>query len=316
MGMNVAYACNEAYIVHTAVSMISLFENNIDVGQIAVYFIDMGISQKSQEELRSIAKKYHREFVILPFSEWEKDLPVETTGRHIKSVYAKIFFGRLKEIERILYIDSDTVIAGSIQALWDTEMGTCAVAGVETINTMKARKRIGLSKDDLVINDGIILMNLRLWRKYGFEEKCMDFIRKWNGVPPVLSEGTINAICKGYIHKLGLRYNLTSASIDFSAKEIEKMTGSGYYTQEEVHLAVKNPCIIHYVTGFHDRPWNENSTHPFKEEYLKYRRLSQWADVRLCRNQMNRKIRFVYYLHRFLPENVFLLLYKVFGKSY
>lgn len=316
MRVNIAYACNEAYMIHTIISLISLFENNTNIDRIVIYFIDMGISLKSQEELEDIVRKYHRELVIISFTDWEDELPVKSTGRHIKSVYAKIFFGRIKDIDRILYIDSDTVIVDGIQELWNTDMGIHAIAGVETINTFKARSKIELSQKDLVINDGIVLINLNLWRKYEFEKRCIDFIRKWKGDPPVLSEGTINAVCKGYIYKLSLRYNLTSASKDFTAKEIEKITGSQYYTQEEINFAVKNPCIIHYVTGFHNRPWNEDSTHPLKDEYLKYKGLSKWADNKLCKNKMNKKIRFVYYLHKFLPNKVFFILYKTFGKSY
>ena len=117
MKVNVAYACNDAYIMHTGISIISLLENNKDIEEICIYFIDMGISEKSKIDLEEIADKYSRQLIIIPFSDWEGDLPVDSTGRHIKSVYAKIFFGRIPDIDRILYIDSDTIVADSIRKL-------------------------------------------------------------------------------------------------------------------------------------------------------------------------------------------------------
>lgn len=315
MKVNVAYACNDAYIMHTGISIISLLENNKDIEEICIYFIDMGISEKSKIDLEEIVDKYSRQLIIIPFSDWEGDLPVDSTGRHIKSVYAKIFFGRIPDIDRILYIDSDTIVADSIRKLWNTNMDKYAIAGVETINTPNAKRKIKLKVDDLVINDGVALMNLKLWREKNFEKKCLNFVKKWNGNPPVLSEGTINSVCKGYICRLNLKYNLTSAAIDYSAKEIELLTGCSYYSQEQINSAVKSPCIIHYVSGFHNRPWNKKSTHPFKQYYLKYKKISKWKDIPLGEGKLSKKTRLIYYMHRIMPYQIFVGIYKKIGKA-
>ncbi len=315
MEVNVAYACNDAYIIHTGISMISLLENNKDIEVINIYFIDMGVSHQSLLDLQSIADQYERNLIVVPFSQWEPDLPVSSTGRHIKSVYAKIFFGRITDADRILYIDSDTVVVSSIKELWQTEMGECAIGGVQTINTPLERSKIGLSKDALVMNDGIALMDLRSWRENKFEKKCIDFIHQWDGNPPVLSEGTINAVCQGYIHKLKLRYNLTSHGVDFKSKEIELLTETSYYTQAEINESVKHPCIIHYVSGFHKRPWCKGSTHPFRNEYIKYKQMSKWSDAPLIDGKVSRKVKVIAFLHKILPMRFYVFLFKKLGKS-
>lgn len=315
MKINIAYACNEAYIVQTGISMLSLFENNKKIEEIVIYFIDMGTTEESKNDLKEIAREYNRKLIIIPFSDWENELPVDSTGRHIKSVYAKIFFGRIKEIDRILYIDSDTVIVDDLQELWDTKMGICAIAGVQTVNTLAMRQKIELTKDDLVINDGIVLIDLALWRQYKYEKRCIEFIKKWNGNPPVLSEGTINAVCKDYIYKLDLKYNLTSMSKDYSAKEIKLISNADYYTQDEIEKAAAEPCIIHYVSGFHERPWCKNSTHPFKDEYLKYKKMSKWKDKPLEDGKLSKRTKFTARLHRILPTFLFCRLYHWFGRS-
>ena len=310
MRVNVAYACNDAYIMHTGISMISLFENNKNIEEIYVYFIDMGTSAQSKIDLQEIVDKYSRKLIIIPFSDWENDLPVDDTGRHIKSVYAKLFFGRISDIDKILYIDSDTVIVDSIEELWNTNMKHYAIAGVQTINTPKAKRKINLKKEDLVINDGIALMNLKVWRECQLEEKCLKFIKKWHGKPPILSEGTINAVCTGYIRRLNLRYNLTSVAVDYRGKEIELLTECEYYSQQHINSAIKAPCIIHYVSSFHNRPWNKKSTHPFKNYYLKYKKLSKWKETPLGGVSLSKKVRLIYYMHKIIPYKMFMRIYK------
>lgn len=315
MEINIAYACNDAYIMQTGISMISLFENNKDIEHIRVYFIDMGTTEGSRKDLQDIVDKYDREMLVIPFTEWEDDLPVDSTGRHIKSVYAKIFFGRIQGIDRILYIDSDTVVVGSLKDLWNIDMEKYAIAGVQTINTPTAKAKIGLDKDALVINDGVALLNLALWRKLNYEEKCIDFIKKWNGNPPVLSEGTINAVCQENLGRLDLQYNLTSLSKDFTKKEIEIVTGTDYYSQSEIDYAINNPCIIHFVSGFHERPWCKNSTHPFKARYLEYKRVSKWEDTDLSESKLPTRVKTIKFLHNILPTSVFCYFYMRFGRS-
>lgn len=311
MRINVAYACNDVYIMQTGISLISLFENNKSIEDIVVYFVDMGISEISRKSLEEIIIKYNRKLIIIPFNEWDNDLPINDTGRHIKSVYAKLFFGRINNIEKIVYIDSDTVITDSLSDLWSTDLKEYAVAGVQTISTAQLRKLLNLQVNDLVINDGVVLMDLNIWRREAFELKCLKYIKKWNGNPPVLSEGTINSVCRGYIKRLDIRYNVTSVAKDYSSKECELISDCEYYSQDEINAAMKSPCIIHYASSFHNRPWNNNSTHPYRNEFIRYKEKSIWADEPLGNSKLATKTRIIYCLHKLLPYKVFVWLFKV-----
>ena len=65
--MNIAYSCNDYYIPQTGISMISLFENNIDIDEICVYFISKDVSEDNIKILKSIASQYGRSFVVVQF---------------------------------------------------------------------------------------------------------------------------------------------------------------------------------------------------------------------------------------------------------
>ncbi|MCR4923909.1 MAG: glycosyltransferase family 8 protein [Lachnospiraceae bacterium] len=314
MVINVAYACNEAYIEQQTVSLTSLFENNKERGEIHVYFIDMGITEKSGDELKKLADKYGQRLHILSFKSIAYDLDVKDTGRHTESVYAKLFFGRIKGIDRILYLDSDTVVTDSLKPLWEMDLGDCVLAGVETIHTAKDNKAMGLLPEEKAINDGVVLMDLVKWREGDYLTKCFDYIKKYRGRPPVLSEGTINNVCRGKIKILDPRYNLMNAIVAAKAKKIRIVTGRKYYSQHIIDEANKAPVIIHYLSGFVNRPWCKNCKHPLKDEYLKYRAMTKWGKAPLTDKKVSLRLRVISIMYNILPAVIFAGVMKCMGR--
>lgn len=314
MNINVAYACNEAYMEQTSVSLISLFNQNAK-DSIEVYFIDMGITEESAKELHDLVGGLGGSLHIIPFDDIAFDLNVNKTGRHTQSVYAKIFFGRINGIDKILYLDSDIIIADSLHPLWDMDLGECVCAGVETIHTIKDNEKMGLLPEERAINDGMVLMDLAAWRRGHYLEKCLTYIDEKDGQPPVLSEGTINAVCRGKIKIISPRYNLMSGVVGANTKKLEAITGRKYYDQKTIDDATKKPCIIHYLSGFYNRPWCKECSHPFKDKYLAYRAKSKWASKPLQDKKLPTRVKLVGFFYKYLPAPMFVALRHVLGKQ-
>lgn len=309
MNLNIAYSCNEAYIQHTGISMISLFENNKEIESINVYFIAKDVKETSITVLKDIVNKYKRDLIIIPFEDICYDLKISETGRHIETIYAKLFFSRIKNIDKILYLDSDTIINGSLKDLWLIDISNYLVAGVETFSVNK-KYELKLLKDDNFINDGVVLLNLESLRNENFANKFLDFIDSWDGNPPILSEGTINAVCKGQILSLHPKYNLMSGFLTFPDKRYYKHNLLGdFYSQEEIKEAIKSPIIIHYLSAFYNRPWYKNCKHPLKDKYLYYKDISQWKNVKLIKKEIPLRLRLIGFTIKYLPYSVFKSLH-------
>ena len=294
----------------TTVSAVSLFENNTTNENIVVYLIDLGIEPESKSEFNRVIESYGGMLRIVPFDEIAYDLKVNETGRHTKSVYAKLFFGRLEEakLNKILYLDSDTIIADNISSLWATKLDGYYCAGVETIHTAEDNALMGLGPTDRAINDGVVLMNLDAWRRDDILEKCKAYIKSHNGIPPVLSEGTINAICASQIKVLAPQFNLMTGIVNESQKKIELLTGRKYYSQEELDYASNNPVIIHYLAGFYNRPWCRKCSHPLKKFYLDYREKTKWKNEPLSTKEIPLRQKVVGLLYKKMPIGLFVLL--------
>jgi lipopolysaccharide biosynthesis glycosyltransferase len=299
--INVAYSCNEAYIQHTGISLLSLLENNRIVPGLNIYFIEKDVSESSLKLLKNLAEKYSRNLTIISFYELCCDLKIRTAGRHIETVYSKLFFSRIEGIEKILYIDSDTIINSSLDGLWRIDLGNNLMAGVETYS-VNYKTDLNLSRSDKFINDGVVLLNLKELRLQNTEEKFIDCIREYDGDPPVLSEGVINKVCKGKILILDPKYNLMSGLLQYKGNRFANM--DTYYDLNSICDAVSQPVIIHYLSAFYNRPWNINCTHPLKGVYLDFKNRSYWKDVPFEKSKLPLRIRLIKLAYIILPHDL------------
>lgn len=309
MRLNVAYSTDNNYVRHVAVSMISLFENNKEFEDIFVYIIDNNISVENKRILSSISKKYNRVIEYLKFEEICKGLI--TDNSYSLSSYARLFLSNINDIDKIIYLDCDSVINGSFLELWNMNLDEYYIGAVQDCVKTKFRVGIGLDRDEKYINAGFLLINLKLWRSDRLVDKYINFIQKFNGSVPHHDQGVINAVCRGKILILDPKYNLMGNMIIFGEEKLKKLNNmNNYYTQEKLNQAIEKPVFIHYTAEFYNRPWNKGCSHPLKQEYLKYLELTPWKndiqDKLLCRNARIMKLAYT-----ILPFTAYLILNKV-----
>lgn len=277
--MNIAYSCNDYYIPQTGISMISLFENNRDVEQICVYLISKDVSEKNVSQLKSIAEQYHRDFREVKFDEIAYDLKLSNTGRHIATIYTKVFFPRIEGVDRMIYLDSDTIVVGSLKELWEDNLDGVYMGVVETLPT-KFYKELGLPKGDRFFNDGMAVCNVAYCREHNLIDKVLKVIDDYNGNPPTLSEGALNKVCYGKVKYISLKYNLMAGLLFLCDIDSKYMSHVLHYSEEELYESCSHPVVIHYLTAFYNRPWFSPCKHPYKDEYLKYKAVSPWRDMK------------------------------------
>lgn len=276
--MNIAYSCNDYYIPQTGVSMISLFENNKDVDDITVYLISKDVSKKNIKILREIAERYHRGFKEVKFDDIAFDLDLSNTGRHIATIYTKVFFPRIEGVDKMIYLDSDTVVAGSFKELWEDNLDGYYMGVVETLPT-KFYKELGLPKGERFFNDGMAICNVDYCRKNNLIGQVLKVVEEFNGNPPTLSEGALNKVCYGKVKFISPRYNLMAGLLFLARLDARYMSTLLHYSKEELENSCSYPVVIHYLSAFYNRPWLAPCTHPYKDVYYKYQALSPWKDM-------------------------------------
>lgn len=290
--MNIAYSCNDYYIPQTGISIISLCENNKSADEINVYFIAKDCSKENIITLKDITESYGRNFIEISFDDIAFDLNISNIGRHIETIYAKVFFSRIEGLDKVIYLDSDIVVVGNLLPLWNMDLSDSYMGVVQTFS--KVKSQLGLPEDYRFFNDGMAIVNVDYCRKHNLIEKVNAVVAEYEGNPPTLSEGALNKVCQGHVKYISLRYNLMAGILYFGMMDAKRLAQDlDAYTAEDLSDSCKNPVCIHYLTAFYNRPWLSPCSHPYKSEYYKYQALSPWKDVKPQHKPLPTRLRII-----------------------
>lgn len=286
--INVLYQSSSAYVIPAAVSMCSLFENNQNIDEINIWFIDVGLTVEDKNGLCELVNRYSRKIVFI--SSKETDQTLSEAGVNLWSgsyaTFYKIFTcSQLTEIDSLLYIDADTLILDSIQVLCDIKLDgyACAMVGSGMTNTIKEFMGV---KD--YHNAGIIYFNLKYWRENNVEEDFLSIINgnKCSKYTIVGDETLINYVLKDRIKMLPLKYNFESSwwLWGWNCKLYKKLgwecLEESYYSPAEIYEAKEKPVIAHYVDLTTGRPWDYLNDNLFRSEFEEYSAiLKPWKEI-------------------------------------
>lgn len=283
--MNVMYLCDNNYIDIAGVSVASLLENNKAVDNITIYLVADNITEKNLKLFRELIAGYGdgRRFVVIPKPNMSELIGCKVeTHWWIENVFSRVFLEKVFEgyetVEKLIYIDCDTLVLDSLKELWDMDLKGYIGAGVCEAMGDLHKKAIRLKSTDNYFNGGVFLIDLTKWRKGGYDKSATNFIRTVNGKLEYADESVLNGILSNDLLPLSPRYNLTSLSIYFTAKEIKKYRKSAVeFTEKERVEAMENPYIVHFTSTFMDtRPWVEGSHNPFTNLWLDYYAMTPW----------------------------------------
>ena len=294
--MNVMYATDEHYAEIMAVSIQSMIETNT-WEKIHFYIVEDSISEDSKSKLVNMIERSGNQVTFIPKPDIRGMLGVELkTLRWSDSAYSRLFlkelFGVENKIEKILYMDCDTLIVDTLQELWETDVSDyLGAACLECMSNMHKRI-IGAKPKDNYINTGMLLLNVKRWIEEDIQTLTAQFIKKYKGKTEYVDQGVINGTVSNRFKLVSPRYNLTCLAYDFSYEEMQIYRKPHFgYTKEEWNEAVEKPAVVHFTTSFLSiRPWFEGSKHPYAVRWKKVHERSAWknAPYRELKNRENR----------------------------
>lgn len=283
--MNVMYAADDNYAEIMGVSILSLLETNRNVAEISFYIVEDQISEDNTGKLRKMIEGYGRKVEFIRKPNLRKELGVELkTLRWSDSAYSRLFMAELfqpfPEVDRILYLDCDTMITDELQTLWDTDISSfLGAACLECMSNMHKRI-IGAKRTDNYINSGMMLINVDRWIKEDVQRTAVAFLRKYKGKTEYVDQGVINGTVSNRFMLVDPRYNLTALAYDFSYDEMQIYRKPQFgYSREEWENALSHPAVIHFTTSFLSiRPWFEGSKHPYAVRWKEVHDLTPWSE--------------------------------------
>ena len=202
--INVVYICNDTYFPMTGISIKSLLENNRNAEEINVYMGSDNISPQNLSDLDSLVNEYNRKLTVIDVSDiFQKleDAGVKKYKGATYSPYIKNLMTQKVPIEekRLLYLDSDTIIDGSIEELFTMELSKPLYMVIDIMWDFY-KEKLGLNKSSYYFNGGLILYNLDVWRKENCAERYLDYLQHCNKQYVLGDQDITNVLFLSLIH--------------------------------------------------------------------------------------------------------------------
>ena len=315
MKIDVLYQFNEKYAPYAGVSMTSLFENNRHFDEIRVFILGEGLEEKSIGKFHQLSKKYHRSILFI-----NTDSLLETMREmglpSYRGSYAanmRLFLSGLLEesVNRLLYLDADTIIDGSLDGLVSLEMGTYPLAMAMDSLVRKHKKRLGFRKEDYYYNSGVIFFQMKEWEKRKCSERIMEHIKNVRSHYPSPDQDLLNVVCKNEIFTLNPKYNMQPIHLAFSLSSYYlHFCRTGYYPVNVVREAIENPVIYHFFRFVGEFPWDKDNLHPDRDIFDKYIQLSPWNDYVKTNASNGFLLKIEKIMYQILPKSFFIVVFK------
>jgi lipopolysaccharide biosynthesis glycosyltransferase len=304
LNLIVVYSSDNYYVQHLGVSMLSLFQNNKEFKSINVYIIENNISAKNKRNIITISQNYRRTVHFIDFNSFSSKLQLKIGNSISENSYARLVITSVLEnnIDKVIYLDCDSIINQSLKDLWNKDISDYYVAGVCDTVSDKTKSRINLDSNKPYINAGMLLINLKKWREENVEQRFIKFIESYNGEVYHHDQGVINGVLNDKLLVLHPKYNSMSTFFTMSKEQIMQYYGlKDYYSKVELQEAKSNPVFIHFTPAFVNRPWIRGCRHPLASLYHRYLGLTPWKGTHLLKDKRSLGEKMVAFLYNKLP---------------
>lgn len=176
-----------------------------------------------------------------------------TTDRYPREMYYRIFAAKYlpDTLDRILYLDPDLIVNGSLRELYDTPMGDnyfAAASHIGKVLTLVNELRLDMPDEGSYINSGVMLINLALLRRDQDIQAVFDYIEAHRGKLILPDQDIISGLYGDRIIQLDpYRYNMTERLFVLHRQNIGKL---------DVESVRERSAIIHYCGR--NKPWKSS----------------------------------------------------------
>ena len=263
------YACDDNFIAFAAVSLTSLLENCDKTRFYDVHFLITDISEENRSKLLAMKTPYCNitfDDVTPYLKKLTADLPIR--DYYSKTTYYRLFIADMfRQFDKVLYIDSDTIVKKDISALYDVDIEDMYAAAVHE-RVMSHSEVFGAYVEQVLgidryayFNAGVLLINARLFREKELLKKFGELLEAYDFVV-TQDEDYLNLLFKDRVKLVPGAWN------------------SEIY--DGIPVDEQDVCIFHYIMT--SKPWHYKDC-PFAEHFWSYAKKTAYYDLLLKKEQ-------------------------------
>lgn len=260
---NIAVVINERYLRHMFVMLSSLFDNNIG----SAFRVYIFVSSHAAECFGSINTFFCRTkqqyTIIIIEDSLLGNVPILDENMSSEAYYKLLIPLKMpQEVDRVLYLDADIIVQGSIVGLWNSDLEGKAFGAVTDYfmnQDIEYKSRL-MRCEDSYVNTGVLLIDLSILRKIYQFDIIMQYIRENGKQFRFHDQEVINALFYQEMKILDEKYNYICMYRNLWDPIVYKMKDER-----------SDICIYHYALSG-NKPWNPHYRGKYGNLYWKYAR--------------------------------------------
>ena len=280
--IEILVSADNNYVMPTGVMLTSLYENNKGE-HISIHLMtDKSFTDKSKNSLRKIVESRGGSISFYKMDDdLFRDFPLgeDYQSAHITSMttYYRLFSTEIlpQTIDKIIYLDGDIIVRDSLRELWDTTIDGYPIAGVpDTENcTVSHYNRLRYPQSLGYFNAGVLLINLKYWRDHHIVNEFLQVVKDKRSILRCHDQDILNLLFRENKIVLPLKYNMQNCFL--FCREQVPLT---WVFDEQIKEGQQHPVIIHFSAC--PKLWHSDSHHPYKAEFVYYRNMTEWKNMR------------------------------------
>ncbi len=270
--MNILTATDDNYAPWCGVMLTSLLEHNQGY-DIHIWILSDNISEQNKMLLNSLDAAIHIvDLDEVDFSSW---VPSLALGEYLsRTTWARLALGDVlpADVHKILHIDADTIVLGSLHELYDTDLTGIAAAAVDEYRDARY-----LGMHGMYFNAGVILFNVDYFRDNNVRDKCIKYVEEYAGVIRFHDQDVLNKVFEGKVLFMHRKFNMT-----FCGDVVSDDIRPGEDFSKDMEAVRDGDVRVYHFVG-KEKPWYLYlfRPRPFDRCWRQVYRRSAWKKCRL-----------------------------------
>ncbi len=245
----------DAHYLNPCYALLASIMHNHERGSVCIHAIATGIDDSILDRIKKHIHQFGNEIQYYSISDSRLNDFV-TMNTWTSAVYYRLYFSSLVQdkVERLIYLDTDTVVLKSLMELNSVSLGGFPVAAVWD-NYVRTQPLIGIEKEGEYFNSGVLVIDVNRWRDEKISENAIRYLLDYPERIKFVDQCALNAVLKGKWQKLENKFNLLYSYVPESL------------SKKELSLFLTDKVIVHFTL---QRPWHMLCKSRLRYFYYKY----------------------------------------------
>ena len=276
--LHVSCAAEGGYVPHSAAMLHSVLTHR-DAYSVHVHYLHgPAFSSLHRSKLSDMVAGLGAEITFHCIPEGQvRGLPV--LPQFTEAMWYRIFLPQLlPDVDRVLYLDADTIVVDGLSSLWEIPLDGAYLAAVTNVfqpNHFGRPARLGLPGPNVYFNSGVLLMNLEEMRADDCTTALVSFaLQHSTKTIEWPDQDTLNVVLGSRRVPLHPRWNCMNSVLTFPH-------AASAFGRVAVRQALRMPGIRHFEGPAENKPWHRACPHDLRELYFQHRAQTPWPHVDL-----------------------------------